>query len=190
MDFDELLSGSLAMDLRMPVDCEAIDALPPAHRLERLAGRNITVLRAIAVLENEPPEHEDDSGISGELARIEIKVDLMVGLLADVLALQRPSPPEQEIRLGMAGVVFTQTGRRWKPGDLAMLSLFVHPSVPRPVQWPVHVVLVRDEGDGQRIGARLHPMPDELARHVERLVFRRHRREVARRRHPQSGDGE
>lgn len=179
VDIEQLLGESLGYRDRVPLDCEPLAAPLDDAQLLRLAERNVTALRAAAVLEDRHPGPEDQSGLEGEVARLEIKVDLLIDLMSAVMSLQQPPPAAHEVTMTSTAVAWVEAGREFAVGETYMLSLFPYRSPPQSLQWPVRIECVVGDAGGHRVGARFAAMPEAMAHQVERLVFRRHRRRIA-----------
>lgn len=165
---------------RLPLDLEPLSLPLTSAQRERLAARNVSVLRAVGVLEEHRGEPEDRTGTDGELARLDLKLNLVVELLGVVINMQRPLPPDQEVRLSHRGLSWTSDRLLAQPGDSVLVSLFLHACSAQAVQWDARLLASRDEGDGiHRCWAAFETMPDAMLKYLERLIFRHHRRQIA-----------
>lgn len=165
---------------RLPLDLEPLTQPLTSAQRERLAARNVSVLRAVGVLEEHRSEPEDRSGTDGELARLDLKLNLVVELLGVVINMQRPLPPDQEVRLSHHGLSWTSDRLLATPGQTVLVSLFLHACSAQAVQWEASVLTTRDEGEGSyRCWAAFETMPEAMVKYLERLIFRHHRRQIA-----------
>lgn len=140
-----------------------------------ILGQCADTLRAILALELSSGEKvEQDPGVAHELQRLEIKLDLLSGLIAQFIAEQSVRPPRREVRLGAEGL-----GWSGDPcaavGSLVLVSVFLSSRYPQPVQLPARVVAQQ----GERTDVQYVDLPEALHEDLERLLFLYHRRQVA-----------
>ncbi len=171
-------ASPIALEEELPIECSA----PAADRGgPRGWFGNAAVLRARLLLAQAAPATEDPAGEAG---RLEAKVDLLIGLVASLASAGRPLPPTRPVRLEAERL-------SWRPfpEDAAGVGarevrLYLVPDYPVPLQLAGEVTAA---GDGWlRLGfGSLGPEADDL---LGQVLFRAHRREVARRR-GREGDG-
>ena len=140
------------------------------------------VLRALqtaAVLgEKPPPVSEDAQGAELEVNRLHQKTQLLIELLAVALRRNAAMPLPQAITLSATHCQWQHPQALPTNGD-GLLSLWLHPASPEPLQWPAEIKACTADGAAWRIEAQLLPLGDAAQTALDRHVFLLHRRAVA-----------
>lgn len=164
-DWRDVLGEGLAVTLELPV--------APSVRLPTSSDAAAHLLDALAVLEAAPPGGAADDPPPPELARLELKIDLLMDLVTTLLADKIPACAT--VRISGEGLVL--------PADLlapagARIELYPCRWLAQPLVLDLHDLRCRAGECGALWGT-----PDQGLREVlRRWVFRLHRREIARRR--------
>jgi hypothetical protein len=169
---------ALVYEDALPLSWEVVDALPPAQRLSTINAANEALLRAGEGLEEPLRSSEESHELAQEFQRLDSKLNLVLELLADWLSRQGDLPPALPLR-------FNGQGISWKspetpPPDATLrLTLYVCPSFPKPLVLYGRTVRQQDGGPDDVTLVRFLALSAGVVDGLERLVFRRHRREVA-----------
>jgi hypothetical protein len=177
MPTDPLEEG-LTCEEEMPFEWTVVEDLPGEQQLAAQHVSNEALIRACEALEETHRAGEEFSELAHELARIESKLNLVLELLGEWLRAHGELPPRRVLR-------FNATGLEWQApegppaGALVQLRLHLCPAFPRPLQ--LHGEVQHSEpGTGSvHTVVRFTGIPEGVADGLERLIFRRHRREVA-----------
>lgn len=153
----------------------------------RLEEGNEQALRALALLEERPPERpaeapaEEGQPSAQELARIEAKLNLLLALVGRLMARERALPPSRPVRLGGMGVSWETEEPPPSVGERGLVEIYPLPDWPEALRLPGEVVAVEPLGEGRhRVEVRFEAMGETAREALEKLVFRHHRRSVAR----------
>ncbi|RMD79164.1 MAG: hypothetical protein D6809_04270 [Gammaproteobacteria bacterium] len=157
----------------------------------RLEEENEQALRALALLEERLPERPAEGGgeehaqpAAQELARVEAKLNLILALVGQLVARDRAVPPARPVRLGADGLSWEAEGPVPAPGERGLVEVYPVPRWPQPLRLPARVVAVEPVGEGRhRVCVHYEAMGETAREALEKLVFRHHRRSVARARH-------
>lgn len=177
-----ILNNELAYEDLLPVAFKPLARPLDAAAASVLADRNVRLLQVCTAIEEQGAvERKDEaSPHSADLMRLEVKVNLLLDLLGQVLAAQVPRPDPVMIR-------FNAQCAEWKTttppaaGSQGLLEIWLRDSLPQPLVLIANVNRVT--GDGS-VKATLSPTGEAVADLIEKLAFRRHRRHVAGVRHP------
>ncbi|AFL72424.1 PilZ domain-containing protein [Thiocystis violascens] len=164
-DWRDVLGEGLAVTLELPV--------APSDRMPTTSDAASRLLEAIAVLEAEPQGHAKEDPVTPELARLELKIDLLMDLVTTLLA--DKIPRRSRVGLSGDGLVLPATVLT---SDCERIEVF-------PCHWlaqPLVLELSRVQCRGDECGATWRSPDDGFKEVLRRWVFRMHRREVARRR--------
>jgi hypothetical protein len=157
-----------------------------ATQIEQNMQRNLRVLRTCDALDETrgAEKSDDDSPLAGEVARLEFKVDLLLELVGQVLAQSRPRPPAVPVRFNALGASWQSAGAVPDSGAGGLLRVYLRDALVDPLTLAAQIVSVGPTG---LVRARFEMIGESVADQLERLVFRRHRRQVAETRVPRRG---
>ncbi|XTI73425.1 PilZ domain-containing protein [Acidithiobacillus sp. AC3] len=141
-------------------------------------GDNRVLLRALLVWDEETGNtDEDDRSV---LTQLQIKTDLLLTLLSAGIRAQEPLPAAYPCELRSDSLQITPDDD-WRPADSpTLVEVFLHPRLAMPLRLPSagFEQMVTDSVPPRwRFLFRLSPGVQEM---LDRLIFRHHRREVAR----------
>lgn len=168
----------LSLQLSVPVAFRRLATAAEEARVAASLGSNLRVFQACDLLsERQPASRNDvDPSVLMELRRIDLKMTLMLDLLADLFAESHPPPPTAQLALDFHGFEWFDTPTDIVVGDRGVVDLFIQAGVPRPLRFIVRVVAGatatqrRFEFDG---------LSEAEADQLERLIFRQHRQKIA-----------
>lgn len=145
-----------------------------AAELERLNAANERALRLLAVLEEQHLDAVEEQVSGSDLARLELKVNLILELIGGWLAQQRHQPAPVAVRLSARAVQWRPPARAVPAGAVGEVILYLHAALPYPLQLPAVM-----NSAGEVVEARFDGLSETLVALLEKTVFRRHRRQVA-----------
>ncbi len=151
--------------------------LDPVHAAS-LADRNLRTLLACAALE-EHGQHEkpaEDSPHAADIVRIDLKVNLLLDMVGALLAASQSRPTAVPARFNPHGIVWESADAPPQAGAIGLVEIHLKDCLVQPLS----LVGTVAEGPAERhVHVRFEPIQDQVADQFERLVFRRHRRQVA-----------
>jgi len=177
MSTDPLEQGLVCED-ELPLDWEQVDALPSSQRIAAFNVSNEALIRAREGLEEPPRSSEESPDLVQELQRVESKLNLVLELLADWLRRQDDMPPALPVRFNGRGLSW-ESAQGPPVGALVRLNLYVCTSFPKPLVAFGRVLRQEDRGHATMTVLEFMALSQSVVDGLERLVFRRHRREVA-----------
>lgn len=163
-------------------------AAPDALAAETLRhhDNNEEVLRFIDALEETPVETgEERQPVAQEMLRLEAKLNLLLGLMGQLLAVHFPLPPARPLRLNPSGIEWTaETGPSL--GETGAIEIYLNSRCPRALIFSGRVEQVEAGAEGRRYTVRFTALGESIRDRLEKIIFRHHRRSVAlaRRRMP------
>ncbi|MFN2350035.1 MAG: PilZ domain-containing protein [Thioalkalivibrio sp.] len=173
------LEEGLVCEDHLPLSWVAVDALPSKPQLTALNLSNEALVRACEGLEETHRPTEESPELAHELARLDAKMNLVLELLGDWLLAQGKHPVACDVRFNASGIEWSSLEGP-EPQTLAKLSVYVCAALPKPMVIYGQVVSREAAADGvMRTVVRFEGVSDSLRDGLERLIFRRHRREVA-----------
>lgn len=183
-----VLQNELAYEDLLPVGWIRLAKPLELAEVHSLTERNIRVLQVCATIEEQGPvEKGDEKALhAADLLRLEVKMNLLLELMGQILAAQQPRPAPTTIR-------FNALGAQWRamallePGEQGLLQIHLRECLAQPLTLIANVTHVSPEG---QVRATFTPPGEATADLIEKLAFRRHRRHVAGVRQPRRATGE
>lgn len=182
---DDPMEQGLVCEGEVPLGWELVIELPPEQRLAAINAANESLIRSCEGLEEPYRSYEESSDLAQELQRLDSKLTLVLDMLAESLRRPGDLPPDRRVRFNAHGVSWELTEAREEhpePDALIRIECYVCAFLPKPL-----VMYGRVSGPAQDDAGRVPEratveflgVSQGLADALERLVFRRHRREVA-----------
>jgi Atypical PilZ domain, cyclic di-GMP receptor len=158
---------------------EPLDAIAAAS----LADRNLKLLQVCAAIEEHGPIEKQDkeSPHAADLLRLEVKMNLLLDLVGQILVSSQPRPKPTSVRFNALGVTWNSLGSPPVMGSQGLVEVYLRDCLATPLTLIARVGAVTPDG---QVKARLVPPGEHIADLSEKLAFRRHRRQVAGVRQP------
>lgn len=164
---------------------QIVDGLPADNELVTINEDNSRFLKALAALsEGAPDAGEELPQTAAELQRLDLKLNLLLEIVGELLANQRTLPAPTKVRLG-------HTGIEWLAEDCppsgahVCIEVYLRSELPSPLKFHGVAVLTDAEaGSGsasRRVQVRFAGLNPALQDDLEKFIFRRHRRSIAQR---------
>lgn len=167
---------ALAIEDRVPLFWTPIPELPRGHRLMLENAGNEALMFACDGLEEPHREYDDSDDVLDALRRMESKIDLLLKIVAEWLPRPDGIPPECDIRLNAYGLQWNDD-QVPEVGSLIRVNLFLCPTLPKCLKLYGRVLRVEALGSAPLIV--FEGMSPTCRDALQRLVFSRHRREIA-----------
>jgi hypothetical protein len=183
-----ILNNELAYEDLLPVAFKPLEHPLELPALAALTDRNIRLLQVCAVIEEHgATEKKDESSPhAADLMRMEVKVNLLLDLVGQLLAAQLPRPATTVIRFNAQGALW-RSGKPPRRGQQGLLEIWLRESLPQPLALAATVTQVSADC---HVKASFDQPGEAIADLLEKLAFRRHRRQVAGVRQPRRTGGE
>ena len=182
---DNFFGDGLVFEDSLPL-AWAPGPLPQGAELARLNAENQQLLGAVASLEQarlHEPLKDESSAVMQELQRLELKLDILLRLTAEISMRHAALPPPRRLRLAARGLEWLDCG----PGEASgtgVLQLYVNPAVPQALKLPSRVA-----GEGLIAGVpstrfEYHGVGEAVVELIDKFIFRHHRRSIAGAKNP------
>jgi len=180
-----VLYEELAFQDVLPVSWRVLSTPAEREVAANLAERNIRVLQAWDALEEHGQiEKPEDSPHAAEFQRLELKMGLLLDLVGQLMVANRPRPVPASIRFNALGAVWLANGPLPEAGEQGTLEIYLRDCLPEPLRLAGRVASVTPDG---HIKVKFLPMAEVVSDLMEKLAFRRHRRQIAGARQPRRG---
>lgn len=156
-----------------------LEAEPSADDIAVWMYGDVTLLRALAMIEAMQPERDGDmgTGVAKVLERLEFKIDLTLSLVAKLLTHHADIPATCPVFVSAEGMEWICRGTA-AVGDDIVISAYISPKLPQPLMLPAKIKAVQAEPGGTRIYASFTHLDEEAQDWLSRTVFRYHRRAI------------
>jgi hypothetical protein len=144
-----------------------------------LAERNLQVLQAWDAMQEHGPlieKPDENSPYAADLMRLERKMNLLLDLVGQILTANRPRPAPAYVRFNALGAVWRGAPPLPEAGAQGILEVHLHDCLAQPLRLPGRVTNVTPDGN---VKARFSPLGEAVADLIEKMAFRRHRRQIA-----------
>jgi hypothetical protein len=156
----------------------AIDDFPDDATITQMNVRNETVLRTLAIVE-EHDETQSEDADRAELHRLEAKLDLALELLSELLSMKRGNVARRAVRFNSRGLCW-RSAEAPAVGTLLLVECHVLPAWPVPLKLLATVRSTEASGGEHKVCTELEHVSVGVRDWLGKLVFRRHRRAIAR----------
>lgn len=163
--------------------------MPSSADRDMAAGfseRNLQVLQAWDAMEEHGPVDKPDESApyAADIMRLDLKINLLLDLVGQILAANRPRPPSVPVRFNALGGMWRSAGTLPEAGEQGVAEIYLHDCLAQPLRLPGRVTNVTPDG---HVKVRFAPVGEAVADLIEKLAFRRHRRQIAGSRQPRRG---
>ncbi len=173
-----ILFEELAYHDILPVAWRALGDQIDSELTASYMASNVRVLQACTALQEQGPIEKPDENAphAADLLRIEMKVNLLLDMVGRILAANQPRPPSVAIRFNALGATFHGAAPLPRPGDQGAVEIYLRECVAEPLRLIGRVANVSSDGE---VKVRFLPTGEAASDLLEKLAFRRHRRQVA-----------
>ena len=149
--------------------------------LDHLNQETARVLQTMAVFEEAPKEFSSEANQPGhELQHLEAKIDVLLSLVGLLIAERRADLPEHSIVLRARSAEWTgPAGTGLDKGETGFLHLYVSPLLPLPLRLAARIVGTAERNGVRWLLTRFEHLSPAVETGMEKLIFRRHRRQIA-----------
>jgi hypothetical protein len=166
----------------MPLGVERLERLPEGAALAGINQETQQVLVADASLDEQRGHTEtkvdEQHELTEDLQRVEFKLNVLIQLVARLLAKSSDLPPVRSFRLNARGLEWLTAGEELLPGP-ALVSLHVSRHFPEALKLPGRIVGQQRDAEGAWEQFAFEGLTPSVVELLQRLVFRHHRRLVA-----------
>ncbi|MCC5793144.1 MAG: PilZ domain-containing protein [Chromatiales bacterium] len=177
---DDEAFDALALHDHVPISWQP-DPLGDPLELERHHQATARALQALSLFEEPPREiSADPAAANPELSRLEAKVDVLLSLASRLLGEPNTLPASAPVVLRPGSLEWCPPAReRAAAGETGIITLYPNPVWPLPFRLPAQITSQVERGDSLWQTLRFIGLLPSVEVGLEKLIFRRHRRQVA-----------
>jgi hypothetical protein len=178
-----VLYEELAYEDVLPVAWRSFPEPFDSSTIGSYQDRNLRVLQSIAALEEHGQTEKTDetSPHHADIMRLDLKMNLLLDMMGQLLTASRPRPRSSAIRFNALGAVWQGQAPHPQMGNQGVLEVYLRDCIADPLRLVGRIASVGPDG---RIKARFIPPGEHISDLLEKLAFRKHRRQVAGAKHP------
>jgi hypothetical protein len=178
-----VLYEELAYEDVIPVAWKRIAEPVDPSLIGSYQDRNLRVLQAIAALEEgglvEKPD--ESSPHHADLVRLDLKLNHVLDMVGQLLVASHPRPRSVAIRFNALGAVWQGYAPYPEMGNQGVLEIYLRDCIAEPLRLVGRIASIAPDG---RVKVRFVPPGEHISDLLEKLAFRKHRRQVAGAKHP------
>lgn len=147
------------------------------------ADRNLRVLQAVAALDEhgQIEKADENSPHAADIQRLELKVNLLLDMVGTLLVSSQSRPKAAAVRFNALGGVWQGSPPYPALGNQGVFEVYLRDSVAEPLRLFGRIASVSPDG---KVKVRFVPPGENISDLMEKLAFRKHRRQVAGVRQP------
>lgn len=147
------------------------------------ADRNLRVLQAVAALDEHGQIEKSDENAphAADILRLEMKMNLLLDMVGALLIASRPRPRPAAVRFNALGGVWQGVAPFPPLGNQGVFEIYLRDCVADPLRLFGRIASVSPDG---KVKVRFVPPGENISDLLEKLAFRKHRRQVAGVRQP------
>jgi hypothetical protein len=178
-----VLYEELAYEDVLPVTWKHVNEPFDPSLIGSYQDRNLRVLQAIAALEEHGlvDKPDESSPHHADLMRLDLKLNLVLDMVGQLLVASHPRPRPAAIRFNALGAVWQGYSPFPEMGNQGVLEIYLRDCIAEPLRLVGRIASIAPDG---RIKARFIPPGEHIADLLEKLAFRKHRRQVAGAKNP------
>lgn len=171
--------GGLSFSDNISIDWRLVEDQPDEEKLALVNESNEGFLRAVSALGAFSSESsEDEVSLSGEIARLDLKVNLLLDLVSQLIYKQLEIPERTEVTISSTEVEWSAPSVP-APDATVFVQVYIQHGTPKPLCFYGKVISgAADYSDGRAIVQYLG-LSGSAQSWLDKLIFRHHRRAIA-----------
>lgn len=173
----EIFDATVSYEDSVPLSWHLRGEDEPLH----FAGLNVAneeTLRILLLLNEAMPDSGDEELRMPELQRLDLKINIVLDLVAQLITRATPLPQTYPIRIAATGLEWRQT-QPLAIGEQGIIEVYMDKKYPRPLRLAVQVGAVEKVAEEFKISVRYEQVSELVKVLLEKVVFKRHRRHIA-----------
>jgi hypothetical protein len=171
------LSEGLFYEDILPLGWEEVGSVP-ATRALNACHANEQLLRYLAAVEEREPADEGHSAAAQDMARLDLKIGLLLDMVGQLLSRQVDLPEAVPLRLGPDRLCWTAK-QPPRPGARLAVDVYLNPRYPSALRLFGTVTRTAPAAAGHAVELAFGDMGEAMQGALEKMIFRQHRRVVA-----------
>jgi hypothetical protein len=173
-----VLFEELAYEDLLPIAWRSSDAPITDLAKRSFFERNVKMLQACTALEEhgQPEKTDERSPQHADIVRLDMKVNLLLDLVGKLMTASHPRPEAMSVRFNALGAAWQHKGALPTASSYGVLELYLRDCIVEPLRLSGRIAAISAEG---KVQVKFDNCGDAVADLIEKLAFRRPRRQVA-----------
>lgn len=172
-------SGGLSFTDNISITWKAVNYKPDDSHLALVNDSNEAFLRSVsAISEFSADASEDSPAISQEIARLDLKLNLLLDLVSQLIYQQLDIPEMSQVTVSSKDVEWLGKDLP-EPDSIVFVQVYIQRGTPKPLCFYGAVISDREDTDSGRARVSYIGLSGSAKTWLDKLIFRHHRREVA-----------
>ncbi len=164
---------------KISIDWRPAGDYPDDARLALVNESNEVFLRAVSALGALAPEPaEDGVGVSQEIARLDLKINLLLDLVSQLIYQQLEFPERSLVTISSSEIAWS-SARVPEPGMVVFVQVYIQHGTPKPLCFYGRVISSAREYQAGCARVSFLGLSGSAQSWLDKLIFRHHRRAVA-----------
>ncbi|MFT6274581.1 MAG: hypothetical protein ACJAZ0_000670 [Halioglobus sp.] len=156
-----------------------IDYRPSEAHLVLVNESNESFLRAVSAMGEITMDNADDeAGLSQEVLRLDLKVNLLLDLVSQLIYKQLEIPAVSKVTMSSREIEW-RSEKVPQPGQMVFVEAYIEHGTPKPMCFYGEVVSSQLEYHSNAARVRYVGLAGSVQSWLDKLIFRHHRRAVA-----------
>jgi len=178
-EHSESPAGGLDFTDNISIAWKRVDYQPDDAHLALVNESNESFLRAVSAIGEFAQENpEDEAGISQEIIRLDLKVNLLLDLVSQLIYKQLEIPAMSKTTISSTEIEW-QCANVPEPGQTVFVEAYIQRGTPKPLCFYGEVVSGPEEYSNDLARVRYLGLAGSAQSWLDKLIFRHHRRAVA-----------
>jgi len=176
-DQSQALSDGITFQTTLPVDWCKLPSLPADSAQSQTSNANLRLLNALNILEELPQDFEKATSSSTQSPHLEAKLDLILGMLGELLRQQAKMPAPAPMTISAHSLSISAVPPVSLPSvdDLLQVRLFLDTRYPQVLVLSGRVSFVT----ASSFTLEFHELNELVQEQLDKFVFRHYRRAIA-----------
>ena len=171
--------GGLTFTDNISIDWKPVDHHPDDARLALVNESNEAFLRAVSALGAFSADgSEDEVGLSQEILRLDLKVNLLLDLVSQLIYQQLEIPEKSEVTISSTNIQWNATNVP-VPGTTVFVQVYIQHGTPKPLCFYGKVQSSQEQFDSGLALVSYMGLSGSAQSWLDKLIFRHHRRAIA-----------
>lgn len=172
-------ASGLSFSDNCSVDWRRVDHALADDHLAAVNESNEIFLRSVAALGTLAGEHNEEEGaISAEIERLDRKINLVLDLVSQLVYQQLEIPDKCHVTISATDLAWQEPDPPG-PGETLFVRAYIQHGTPKPLCFYGEVTSTDEDERAGMCRVRYLGLSPSVESWLDKLIFRRHRREVA-----------
>ncbi|MFT7174308.1 MAG: hypothetical protein ACJAUG_000297, partial [Halioglobus sp.] len=173
-DKTQIEIGGLTFTDNISIDWKPVDCQPDDSRLALVNESNESFLRAVSALGAFSTDgSEDEVGLSQEILRLDLKVNLLLDLVSQLIYQQLEIPGKSEVTISSTSIQW-RASKVPPPGIIVFVQVYIQHGTPKPLCFYGKVQSSQEQYESGLALVSYLGLSGSVQSWLDKLIFRHH----------------